>query len=629
MIRRPISVRSVLLGPIAAAVFAATPLTAAPGTTPCDTLRIAFLTDIHVTPGNRQDSLLRVAINEINTADYDAVIFGGDLTNMGSDRELENVHAQMVRLNRPWCTVSGNHETTWSESAGATFRRLFGHDGRVAFRIGGYLFLGYAAGPYMKMADGGIRAEDLAWIEREVAAARPGERIVSLCHYPLTDDLTNRPAIVEVLRRSGIGLSLCGHYHRLDLRNFDGITGVQGRALHQGEESFGYTRLEFYGDSLRIAEKRLGEAPRTVYTLRQEADPQVLALPCAPATEQPDESAGRTVIREAASVFTGVDFAGDTLFYATSQGVLKAYDTRSGKTVWQRETNGAIYSTPCHSGGVVVVGTATEGLRGYDIATGADRWRLPARGPVIGDGLVDGKMLYIGPGDGSMAKISIADGRIVWRFDYGEGQAQGRPTLGGGKLVFGAWDTHLYCLDAERGELCWKWSNGSSQRLFSPGHVVPQIANGRVFIVAPDRYVTCLDLESGREIWRVKQRRARESTGISPDGRIFYFKTMDGELVGIDTSAETYREVQVTDTGWGYDHNSCPVAVYGDLIYLANRTGRIAVVRTDGTLVQCIKPAVSAANDFRQAPDGSVWVTFAEGSIVRLENGSNKTDFAD
>ena len=36
-----------------------------PAPAPCDTLRVAFLTDIHVTPGNVQDSLFRVAVDEI------------------------------------------------------------------------------------------------------------------------------------------------------------------------------------------------------------------------------------------------------------------------------------------------------------------------------------------------------------------------------------------------------------------------------------------------------------------------------------------------------------------------------------------------------------------------------------
>ena len=168
---------------------------------PADTLHVVFFTDIHVTPGNAQDSLFRMAVAEANASDAELVIFGGDLTNTGSDEELEHVYGLMSQLEKPWFTVMGNHETTWSESGCTTFRRIFGHDGRVAHRAGGYLFLGYNCGPYMKMADGVVRTEDLAWLGAQAAGARPGERIVSLCHYPLNKDLTNRQEVVATLKR--------------------------------------------------------------------------------------------------------------------------------------------------------------------------------------------------------------------------------------------------------------------------------------------------------------------------------------------------------------------------------------------------------------------------------------------
>lgn len=96
---------------------------------PADTLHVVFFTDIHVTPGNAQDSLFRVAVAEANASDAELVIFGGDLTNTGSDEDLEHVYGLMSQLEKPWFTVMGNHETTWSESGCTTFRRIFGHDG--------------------------------------------------------------------------------------------------------------------------------------------------------------------------------------------------------------------------------------------------------------------------------------------------------------------------------------------------------------------------------------------------------------------------------------------------------------------------------------------------------------------
>jgi len=219
---------------------------------------------------------------------------------------------------------------------------------------------------------------------------------------------------------------------------------------------------------------------------------------------------------------------------------------------------------------------------------------------------------------GSVGRIDLRSGKLLWRYDYGQGQAQGRPTLADGKLVFGAWDRQLYCLDAATGRCLWKWNNGRPGVFLSPGHVVPRIAGGKVFIVAPDRAVTCLDLATGRQLWRDNSRKARETTGLGGDGRQFYYKTMDGELAAVDTSADAYRETWCTDLGWGYEYNSCPACVRDGVVYVAGRLGQVAAVREDGTLLWSVKCCNSAGNDFRQAPDGSLWVTFAEGKLFRI-----------
>ena len=300
-----------------------------PAPAPCDTLRVAFLTDIHVTPGNVQDSLFRVAVDEINASPCDIVIFGGDLTNLGSDAELEYVHGLISRLEKPWHAVPGNHETTWSESACTTFARIFGHDGRTAFRAGDYLFLGYASGPFMKMAMGAVRTEDLAWLAAEAAKARPGQRIVSLCHYPLNNDLTNRTEVTATLRRLDIPLTLFGHYHRApSLFNFDSIAGIQGRALRgKSDSDAGYTLLDFWGDSVRVREKTLGAEPRTRFTIRMQDDPQTLALASDPTPPVPDYKAhAQLVLQDSATIYTGAAFYKDLVYYGTTQGVLRAYD---------------------------------------------------------------------------------------------------------------------------------------------------------------------------------------------------------------------------------------------------------------------------------------------------------------
>ncbi len=587
-------------------------------------LNFAFLTDVHVTPGGESDSLLRVAVAEINASAVDFVLVTGDLCNMGSDAELHCVHGILKRLRKPWFIVPGNHETTWSESACTTFGRLFGNDGRLAFRAGDYLFVGFTAGPYMKMADGSVRREDLQWVEEQLRSARPGERIAAFCHYPLTNDVTNRMAVTSLLRRYDVRFDLCGHYHTLRLCNFDSIPGLMGRALVQRSKtegrSVGYNMVRVWNDSVALYEKRLGETPRLAFAIPQGDSRELAALPCdpRPAPLSYERTGAKLIVEDEASIYTGVAVAGDTIFYGTSLGVLKAYDVKNRREVWRRQFGNAVYSTPLAAGGVVVAGDAAGAVWGLDAATGRRLWRIRCKTPVIGDGAIADRWLYMGLGSGSMAKIDLHTGRIAWEYRFGEGQPQGRPAVADGRVVFGAWDTNLYCLDDATGEKLWSWNNGNRQKLYSPGHIVPRIVGERVFIVAPDRYMTALDLATGRVIWRVKQRKVRETTGVSGDGSKIYAKTMDGELLAVATASDSYTEVWVADAGWGYDHNPCPVEVREGVAYMANRTGCVASVRENGELLWAEKFASSAANDFYVDDGNRLWVTFIEGKIFCL-----------
>ena len=138
-------------------------------------------------------------------------------------------------------------------------------------------------------------------------------------------------------------------------------------------------------------------------------------------------------------------------------------------------------------------------------------------------------------------------------------------------------------------------------------------------IVAPDRYITNIDLNTGREIWRIKQRKVRESTGLSDDGKIFYAKTMDGEMIAVPMTADAYTEQWCCDAGWGYDHSPCPLAVNKGVVYMTSRRGKVAAISEKGELLSVGKFANSTANDIRIDSNNRVWISFIEGVIWYLK----------
>lgn len=584
-------------------------------------VRIALLTDLHITPGNENDKMMPQIVKDINGEKFDLVVVAGDLTNMGSDDELSCAYNHLKGIKHRQIVTHGNHETTWSNSGGKDFEKYWGHNGCTTTRVGGYLFIAYPAGPFIKMANG--TAQDgnrLAWVEKQLQkGAKQG--IISICHYPLNNDVTNRTEIVNLLKKYNVSASLCGHYHKPRMMSFDSLPGILGRSLilKKGKQkTYGYTVMTLQNDSIYVGEKLIGKPATKQYTIAQRNDSTINTLRCDPLPEQlyDGEFKAEQVITDNAAIYTAVQYADNMLYYGNSAGEMKAYDIQTKKYVWCRKMGDPLYSNPIIYNELIIVPTLSKGLVALNRKSGRRVWNNLDGNSYIGNGVIDGDYLYIGT-LGTMRKIDCKTGKTIWTFSFSTQHPQGRPSVHEGKLVFGAWDKYLYCVDCNSGKELWRWTNNSKSKFRSPGNVIPRIANGRVMIVAPDRVMTHIDLETGKTIWRSKSRKVRESTGISADGNIFYAKTMDGEMVAVPMSADNYTEQWCVNVGWGYDHSCCPLTVDNGIVYMANRSGKVAAVTTEGKIVAVGKFANSAANELT-SHNGDIWVSFIEGTIWHL-----------
>ena len=587
-------------------------------------LKIALLTDLHLTPGNENDSVMSSLVADINSEQYDLVVVAGDITNMGSRAELECAYDHLSHIVHPQLVTHGNHETTWSESGGEDFVNLWGHNGCTTCSVGNYLFVAYPAGPFIKMADGTAQdGERLAWVERMLK--RGGKRrIISVCHYPLNDDLTNRTEIVSLLKRYGVSASLAGHYHKPRLMNFDSLPGIVGRSLmlpKEGGRDFGYTVLTLHRDSIYVAEKIIGKDPTELYAICQRTDSYINSLKCDPLPEpiSVGNFEAEQIVSDNGAIYTAAQVSDKVLYYGNSAGEIKAYDIDSKEFIWVKNFKKPTYSTPVITDNLIIVATLDQGLIALNRQNGRVVWRNTDGNRYIGNGVVADGYLYIGT-QGTMRKIECNSGKTVWEFNFSTQHPQGRATVADGKLIFGAWDCHLYCVDCQSGSELWRWTNGSKNKLYSPGHIIPRVAKDRVMIVAPDRYMTCIDLNTGEQLWRIKQRKVRESTGLSNDGNTFYAKTMDGEMIAVPMDSDNYTELWCCDVGWGYDHSFCPLTTVDGVVYMANRRGKVAAVSEQGDLLSVGKFANSAANYLYSDQDGNIWVSFIEGVIWRLKS---------
>ena len=129
----------------------------------------ALLTDTHISTSNPKPMEdLQRSIADINrNPDIEFVVVTGDLTESGDLTSIQAIKAALDQLRVPYYAASGNHETTWSESGVMDFTRVFG-DSRFAFAHAGAYFIGFNSGPVIRMADGHVAPQDIAWLKHKL-----------------------------------------------------------------------------------------------------------------------------------------------------------------------------------------------------------------------------------------------------------------------------------------------------------------------------------------------------------------------------------------------------------------------------------------------------------------------------
>ncbi len=592
--------------------------------------RIALLADIHVTPGNTNEEKLRAAVAEINRGHYDAVVVNGDLTNEGSDEQLANVKAILDGIKAPLFVLPGNHENNWSQSATKTFIDLWGND-RFATVVDSLVVVGINCGPYMKMGDGHIKQEDLHWLRSTLdSLATDGRRVLSFNHYPLLPDLDNMADYIEVLDDYPVVAHINGHYHLWNSYSAGGpdsgsdLPCVTVRALDTGGGDFGYSIMNVDPDSLRFYNKQLGKDPGLKYTIPNHSYHTRAQFPPRPALTAPEGFEVTRVWADSASIFTRLGIDRRNIYFGNSLGQARAIGKADSRLKWSIPTGAALFSRPVPVGKKQIAVPTHNAILFVDAESGKVKRRIDSgEGPYVADGTItpDHKA-YIQGGYKRIESRRPDNGKIIWTYDSIFNYCQAAPAIDGNDLVFGAWDTNMRCLNLNTGQLKWVWNNGKTANMLGPGNVVPVIATDKVIIVAPDRYMTALDRTTGRQLWRDNSHRYRESLGHSVDGSRVYAKTMDGELVAVDTTTPGFHELWTVDLGLGYDHAPCIVAEHDGYIYTGSRRGIVTITPADSRgPVSTLHLGVSEVNGIDIDPTtGDIYVSLIEGTIYRIRH---------
>lgn len=598
------------------------------------TFRFAQLTDIHLsrTDAKPTEYLLK-SIAQINATDsIDFVLVTGDLTEEGDRTTLNKVKECLNLLKVPVYVVMGNHETKWSDSGCTAFSSIFGGE-HFEFIHQGILFLGFNSGPLMRMAFGHVSPQDITWMKQEIEHFGTDKPVILVTHYPLLDgDVDNWYDVTDAVRPYNVRLFIGGHYHQLKDFSYDGIPGILMRSnLADDTGKPGYGIYDVTADSIIVYTQRIGEKRQrfTAFSMSKEyfdhhghAD----HYPNFDVNKQYPEVKEVWKTNTGTAIFSSPITDGKHVFVGDDAGRLLAYNKKSGKLLWTFPSKARIVGTPAATNGIVVFGSADRNIYALDANTGSLRWNIATSGPVLGAAAIDNGTAYIGASDSTMRAIDVKSGQIKWTYRGVRGYIETKPLVTSDRIIFGAWDNTLYCLDKNDGKEMWRWTGGLTRMHFSPAAVWPVAANGKVFIVDPQRAMTAIDINNGKTIWRTFQSKVRESIGISHDGKDIFAKTMEDSLVCYAALGDNPTELWASNLGFGYEHAPSMPLECGGMVFGGTATGLIyAVNAKNGNVIWKHKIDNSLINTVLPLSAQEVLVTSSGGNIVLLKNMNKKT----
>ena len=585
-------------------------------------IKFVQLTDLHVSLGNENDFLLQNIVKEINNSDHEFVVVTGDLTNRGADDELKQVHSILANLKIPYYVISGNHETTWSESAGLTYKKIWGKD-RFVFSKGDYLFIGFPCGPYMKMGDGFVKHEDVLWLDKTLkdSLKNSNKKVLNFAHYPLDNSVSNYKEVLSVLEKYPTVASFCGHGHTLKKYDFSGLSGIMGASITSRDgKTKSYNEVIVSSDSIRIYQKELDKPG--VFKFAVPSKPSKIEIP----KDNPGTNFS-PFVKDIASIYSAPCFDKKSLYFTNSIGQIQSVNLKNKTLNWKIETGNSIYFSPITVKNTLVIGTIEGKVLGFDMQSGKQKWIIPVGGVLVGSPIAENNKIYTASSTAFVC-VDAVKGQLIWENKLPQSYSQGTPLIQGDKIIFGSWDTNVYCLNKNTGNLIWKWNNGNTKQiLYSAGNVKAVASKSRLYLVTPERFLTILEIETGKTLLRTSKWKVRESMGESQDGKWFYAKTMNGELLRLPlsddlelTDENLINQSKILDLKLEYEHNPAPIVENNNKIYVGSRKGEVVIVDAEKfEIIKQINLGSSSVNGFSIDDKGQVWTSLIEGGIYLLE----------
>jgi outer membrane protein assembly factor BamB len=530
----------------------------------------------------------RAMLEEVAALAPELAVTIGDVTERGWTMEYDDVATGFAGLSFPVRCAPGNHDVRWAplglqlfeERVGAP-RQVFEHRGCVFALLDSTVPLshwGHIGGPQRR------------WLATELERFPSDMPVFVFSHHapgrtPAAVD--DDHALGDVLARFNTKIVFTGHGHADLAWDWRGMTCTMGKGLYQG--SFQHVQVDTDAGEVRVYRRTpdgLSAKPFVTLPLRR----GTIAAASAPAPTAGEATGAlkrRWVQPLGGGVMSHLLLDRGVLYVSAMDGTVQALDAKDGRVRWRATTGGYCHSSPVLAGNLVIVGSADAGAYAFDRGSGRQRWRVETKGPVYASAAVARGIAAIASGDGTTYGIDVKSGKVRWTYTLPPGDSafsQSPAATDGERIFFGAWDRHVYALDARTGAEVWKYAATPTSIYYSAAIAAPALANGRLYVPSNDNTLHALDARTGAVVWTQK----------SPGDKFGYSSpTIAGDRIYIGCLGDI-----------------------GEVRCLAAADGRELWVAKTGSTIYESSPALAGAHVAIGSVNGTLWLLDAASGAI-------------
>ena len=259
----------------------------------------------------------------------------------------------------------------------------------------------------------------------------------------------------------------------------------------------------------------------------------------------------------------GFALAAHRLLFGTEAGSFYAVDAGNGRLLWSRGIGSPMLSTPLIVNDRAYITTRDNKLRAYDTASGKELWQrqlgltLSANdywdyyvsSPIFSEG-----RLYVGSGDGRLYAVEPGTGRLLWSVDIGS-PIRTTPVIDGNRIVVGTMSGHVVAIDRRARTQLWRFATQGAAHDFAfkkndtRSVVTTPIIVGDVVIAGGrDGNIYGIDLKTGVERWHETHDGGSWILGLASEGPTF-FSGSGSAFIMQAADVTTGKELWRTPTG--------------------------------------------------------------------------------